>query len=72
MGYLAGMGENNIAEYGAALEGEEALREHLAAERENLLAVSVDGFIEAFSSLLPGVDPNESSPRQVNRLFGMG
>lgn len=53
---LAGMGGGNISEYGAALEGEETLREHLEAEREQLLDVTVEGFIDAMSSLLPEVD----------------
>ncbi|HSJ35466.1 MAG TPA: alpha/beta hydrolase [Acidimicrobiia bacterium] len=54
--YLAGMGEDNIAEYGAALKGEETLRNYLDNLREQLLGVAVDGFIEAFSSSLPEVD----------------
>ncbi|HSM45720.1 MAG TPA: alpha/beta hydrolase [Acidimicrobiia bacterium] len=54
--YLAGMGDANLAVYGAALDGEETLREYLEADRERLLGVSVEGFIEAWSSLLPEVD----------------
>ena len=54
--YLAGMGEGNLAVYGAALDGEETLREYLEADRERLLGVSVEGLIETWSSLLPDVD----------------
>ena len=54
--FLAGMGGDNISEYGAALEGEETLREYLEAEREQLVDVTVEGLIGALSSLLPEVD----------------
>lgn len=54
--FVAGMGGDNISEYGAALEGEETLREYLETEREQLLEVTVEGFIDALSSLLPDVD----------------
>ena len=54
--FLAGMGEDNIAEYGAALKGEESLRPHLEAEREQLLDVTVDQLMQALSSMLPDVD----------------
>lgn len=54
--YLAGMGDDNITEYSFALKGEEALRAHLLTEREDLLAASIDGLVEALSSLLPDVD----------------
>lgn len=54
--FLAGMGEDNLAEYGAAINGEASLRRHLEAEREQLLDVSVDQLIQAMSSMLPEVD----------------
>lgn len=54
--YLAGMGDDNVTEYRLTLEGEEALRPYLLTEREGLLAVDIDGFIEELSSLLPEVD----------------
>ncbi len=54
--FLAGMGEDNVAEYSAALNGEESLRLYLEAEREQLLDVTVDQLMQAFSSMLPDVD----------------
>lgn len=54
--YLAGMGKGNLAVYGAALKGEKTLREYLVAEWEQLRGVTVEEFIEAWSSLLPEVD----------------
>jgi pimeloyl-ACP methyl ester carboxylesterase len=54
--WTAGMGEDNIAEFGVALQGENALRSFLDAAREQLKDVTVDGIIESFASLLPDVD----------------
>lgn len=54
--FLAGMGEDNIAEYGAALKGEAALRTHLEEGREQLLDVTLDQLMQALSSMLPDVD----------------
>ena len=54
--FLAGMGEQNLEEFGAALEGEAALRRHLDAERPGLLQADGPGIIEALSTLLPDVD----------------
>ena len=56
LNYLAGMGEDNFAGYGAALHGEETLRQHLEAQRDELLEVTVEGLIGAWVSLLPDVD----------------
>jgi pimeloyl-ACP methyl ester carboxylesterase len=54
--WMAGMGEDNIAEFEIALQGENALRPFLDAAREQLKDVTVDGIIESLSSLLPDVD----------------
>jgi pimeloyl-ACP methyl ester carboxylesterase len=54
--WMAGMGEDNVAEFGVALQGENALRSFLDAAREQLKDVTVDGIIESLSSLLPDVD----------------
>jgi pimeloyl-ACP methyl ester carboxylesterase len=56
LNYLAGMGEDNFAVYGAALHGEETLRKHLEAQRDELLEITVEGLLEAWASLLPEVD----------------
>jgi pimeloyl-ACP methyl ester carboxylesterase len=54
--FLAGMGEDNIAEFGAALEGERELEEFLLAAAPGLSNVTADEVIEAMLSLLPPVD----------------
>jgi pimeloyl-ACP methyl ester carboxylesterase len=54
--FLAGMGEQNLEEFSAALEGEAALRRFLDAERPGLLEADGPGIIEALSTLLPDVD----------------
>lgn len=56
LNYLAGMGEDNLAVYGAALHGEGTLRQHLEAQRDQLLGVTVGGLLKAWASLLPEVD----------------
>lgn len=54
--FLAGMGEQNIEEFGLALEGETSLRPYLDREGEALKDVDAAGIIEAWSTLLPAVD----------------
>ena len=54
--YLAGMGEDNIAEFGAAIEGPEPLEAFLAEAAAGLAAVTGPEVNEAMSSLLPAVD----------------
>jgi pimeloyl-ACP methyl ester carboxylesterase len=54
--WLAGMGQDNVEEFGAALEGEAALRDYLDAHRPELQQVAPDSIITALSSLLPEVD----------------
>jgi len=54
--FLAGMGEQNVEEFGAALEGEAALRPYLEAERPGLLQADGPGIVEALASVLPDVD----------------
>jgi pimeloyl-ACP methyl ester carboxylesterase len=54
--FLAGMGEDNVAELGAALEGDEALRAFLAHLYPELKDVTPEGIIESLRSLLPAVD----------------
>jgi pimeloyl-ACP methyl ester carboxylesterase len=54
--FLAGMGEDNVVEFGAALEGEESLRELLAHEHPVLRDVTPEGIIDSLSSVLPDVD----------------
>ena len=54
--FLAGMGQDNLDEFGATLQGEESLRRWLAPHREGLAAVTPDGIIGELASLLPDVD----------------
>jgi pimeloyl-ACP methyl ester carboxylesterase len=54
--FLAGMGRDNLEEFGAAVEGEDALRPYLEAQREGLAQVRPEDIIGAMSSLLPEVD----------------
>jgi pimeloyl-ACP methyl ester carboxylesterase len=54
--FLAGMGEQNVEEFGAALEGEAALRPYLDRELPGLQQADGPGIIEALSTVLPDVD----------------
>jgi pimeloyl-ACP methyl ester carboxylesterase len=54
--FLEGMGEENHDEFGAALEGEEALRAYLEAARPELLAITGDQIVAQMETLLPPVD----------------
>ncbi|MEN9692718.1 MAG: hypothetical protein RLZZ330_362 [Actinomycetota bacterium] len=54
--FLAGMGEENIVEFGAAVESETALNEFMARSYEELKDVQGSQIIEALSSLLPPAD----------------
>lgn len=54
--FLAGMGQDNLDEFGAALDGPAALSEYLAAQRSGLLATSPEQLRDALDSLLPEVD----------------
>ena len=54
--WMAGMGEENVEEFGAALKGEPALRPYLESVQEHLSEVSVEGIVSSLQSLLPDVD----------------
>ena len=54
--WLAGMGDDNIAEFGAALEGEASLRALLEAARDELAEVTGTELVASLSTLLPEVD----------------
>ncbi|MGO9559398.1 MAG: alpha/beta fold hydrolase [Acidimicrobiales bacterium] len=54
--FLAGMGEDNLTEFAAALEGEEGLRPFLGAMRDYLKEITADSIAESLRSLLPDVD----------------
>ena len=54
--FLAGMGEDNVAEFGAALVGDDALHTFLTQLHPELKDVTPEGFIESLRSLLPAID----------------
>jgi pimeloyl-ACP methyl ester carboxylesterase len=54
--FLAGMGEQNIEEFGLARRGEAALRPYLEADAEQLRGADVAGLIAGMSTVLPEVD----------------
>ncbi len=54
--FLAGMGQDNLDEFGAALTGEGPLREYLEAARPGLLAATPEQIVEELATLLPDVD----------------
>jgi pimeloyl-ACP methyl ester carboxylesterase len=54
--FLAGMGEDNIAEFGAALDGGAALESFLDEAAGALREVTADQVVDAMRSLLPAVD----------------
>ncbi len=54
--WMAGMGEENIAEFSAALQGENELRSYLLSEREQLKDVTAANIVASAETLLPDVD----------------
>jgi len=54
--WLAGMGDDNLQEFEAALEGPDALRLFLDAVAPHMREVTVEGIVESFASILPPVD----------------
>ncbi len=54
--WLEGMGDGNIAEFGAALKGKDALEEFLERESPGFLATDKEKLIQAVRSLLTPVD----------------
>jgi pimeloyl-ACP methyl ester carboxylesterase len=54
--FLAGMGPENVEEFGAALEGEEALRSFLGVQQPALASITAEEVAESLGGLLPEVD----------------
>ena len=54
--FLAGMGEDNIEEFGLALQGEEPLRAWLDNVRPELVEMTADDVVASLDTLLPPVD----------------
>lgn len=56
LNFLEGMGQQNIDEYGLALQGEQAIRPSLEVEAVGMRNTDAAGLIEAMATLLPDVD----------------
>jgi pimeloyl-ACP methyl ester carboxylesterase len=56
LNFLDGMGEGNIEEFSAALEGEGPLREHLEPYLEHYRTINSDELAASLASVLPDVD----------------
>lgn len=54
--FLAGMGQDNVAEFGAAIDGETAVRDYLEAAREQLKDADPQAIGDGLASLLPPRD----------------
>ncbi|TNE37141.1 MAG: alpha/beta hydrolase [Alphaproteobacteria bacterium] len=66
--FMAGMGEENIAEFSAALAGEETLRPALKEAFEDMRKVTGPDLAEAFGSLIPPVDAAAFTPEVADTL----
>jgi pimeloyl-ACP methyl ester carboxylesterase len=54
--WIAGMGEENVVEFSAALGGEDQLRPYLLSEREQLKDATAADVVTSLETLLPEVD----------------
>ena len=54
--WMAGMGEDNVEEFGAALAGEQRLRPFLDKHRPEILAATPETLSDAMQTILPPVD----------------
>lgn len=54
--WMAGMGEENVAEFSAAVHGEDQLRPYLRAEGEVLRTIEAADIVASMQSLLPDAD----------------
>lgn len=54
--WLAGMGQDNLDEFGAVTQGEETLRAYLTQASAQVVAAGPDGLASEFRSILPNVD----------------
>ncbi len=54
--WMSGMGEENVTEFSAALQGEAALRAYLLPEAEQLSTITASDIVSSLDTLLPGVN----------------
>lgn len=54
--WMAGMGQENLVEFSAAVHGEDRLRSYLLREREQVKDVTAAGIVASLDTLLPDVD----------------
>jgi len=54
--FLAGMGEENVVEFGTAAEGEAPLRAYLDAQRTDLADATPTAIVASLATILPDVD----------------
>lgn len=54
--FFAGMGEDNLEEYGLAVEGERALRPYIEEQLPGMAQATAGQLVESMASLLPEVD----------------
>lgn len=66
--FLAGMGEDNIAEFGAALEGDSSLEAFLSGAAGAMRDVTADQVIDAMRSLLPAVDQAHLNGQEAEEM----
>jgi pimeloyl-ACP methyl ester carboxylesterase len=67
--FLAGMGEQNIEEFGAIFEGEERHLEILERDGAEILATTADGLVEAWRTLLGPADVEVTTGRLAQFLL---
>jgi pimeloyl-ACP methyl ester carboxylesterase len=67
--FFDGMGEQNIEEFGAILEGEERHRETLERDGAEILAATADGLVETWKTLLGPADVEVTTGRLAQFLL---
>jgi pimeloyl-ACP methyl ester carboxylesterase len=69
--FMAGMGEDNVVEFGAALEGEESLRTWLEEARPGYVAITADEVAAALDTLISTGDRASLTGEFAEYLAGM-
>ncbi len=57
--WMSGMGEENVAEFSAAIQGEDVLRSYLGPQGEHLRDITAADIVSSLQTLLPDVDRAE-------------